>query len=150
MACSRDCKKFGLSALAAFIVFNLLDFLLHEKLLSAVYHKPAYATLWNPDAVMKSRMWAMFLAHAIASVVLAKGYALGYEDEKAPLGQGLRYGLFTGLLVSPLGSLMQFFVYPVSLKLAAAWIVGGLVQFVVLGVVIASIYRPAPETAHAH
>ena len=144
--CSRDCKKFGLACVAGFVVFNVLEFIQHAVLLAPVYRKPGYAAVWNPPDVMKSRQWAMFLAYLILAVAFTKVYAQGYEDDKPPVGQGVRFGLLAGLLVAPLHALLQYMVFPVSLKLALAWTAGGILNCVILGVVTALLFRPAPHT----
>lgn len=145
--CCRDCKKLGLSAFAAFIVLSALEFLIHEGLLRQVYAHPWYTALWNSPQAMNGRMPAMWLANAVFAAAFALIYTHGYEEDKGALGQGLRYGFWAGLLTGVHGALMSYFVYPVSCRLAAAWAVAGVAECLVLGAVVALIYRPAP---HAH
>lgn len=140
--CSRDCKKFGLAALAVVVSVNVLEFILHAVLLGPVYMRPQYMMLWNSPEAMAERRWAMLLAYLIFGVVFTKIYAQGYEDSKPALGQGLRFGLLAGLLIAPLNALVEYMVYPVSLGLASAWMAGGVVNCVLLGAVASLIYRP--------
>lgn len=149
MSCSRDCKKLGLAAGAAVVLRFGLEFLVHQVLLGPTYRKPAYASLWNPEAVMHSRFSAMLLAHLLFGAVFALMYTRGYEDGKPPAGQGLRYGLMAGVLLGQL-SLIQYAVYPVSCKLALAWFVSEVVQCALIGLAVGLLYRFAPAAEHAH
>src|SRR5438270_587646 len=116
------------AAAAAFVSLNALDWAIHEKGLGPVYRSPKYADLWNVPPVMRHRMWALFLAHAVAAVAMTLIYARGYEPEKGGAGQGLRFGFLAWLLAWAPLALHQYFVYPVSAKLAAAWLGAGLVE----------------------
>lgn len=150
MACSRDCKKLGLAAGAAVALRFGLEFLTHQVLLGPTYRKPAYLTLWNPEAVMQSRFPAMLLAHVLFGIVFALMYTRGYEDGKCGKGQGIRYGLMAGALLGQL-SLIQYAIYPISCKLALAWFASELVQCALIGLAVGAIYRPAPEAeGHSH
>lgn len=137
-------KKLWIAAAVAFVVLYGLEFVVHGLLLGPIYRKPHYLTLWNPEHVMMGRMPAMALAYAVASIVFAMIYAQGYEPSKSSVGQGLRCGLLLGTLVSTFHSLIDFAVYPVSWKLAAAWVAAGIAVFCVVGVVIALICTPKP------
>lgn len=150
MACSRDCKKTGLAAVAAFVVFNILEFLVHGQLFMSAYAAPEYQSVWNPQAVMGSRMMVSLAGYVLYCIAFVLTYTRGYEDAKPALGQGVRFGLLAGLLVFPYHALINYMVYPVSLNLALAWIAAGVVESIILGAVVASIYRPAAEAPHTH
>jgi len=142
MSGAIDKKKLGIAAAVNFVVLYALEFLVHAVLLAPVYHKPHYATLWNPEPVMMARMPAMAGAYAIAAVLFVILYAEGYEASRPPVAQGLSCGFLVGTLMSTFHSLVDFAVYPVSWKLAAAWIAAGIAVFLIVGVVTALIYRP--------
>lgn len=91
----------------------------------------------------------MFLSHILYGVAFAWIYAKGYEADKKPIGQGLRCGALVGLF-GVAYSMMDYFVYPVSCKLAAVWAGTTFVEALILGVVIALIYRPSPESGYLH
>lgn len=150
MACSRDCKKTGLAALAALVAFNVLEFVVHGVALMGAYMQPQYSAVWNPQPVMNGRMRVSFLGSVAFAAAFTLIYTRGYEDAKPALGQGLRFGLLAGLLVFPYHALTSYMVYPVELSLAFTWIAAGLVESLIVGAVVALIYRPAPETAHIH
>ena len=146
MTCSKDCKKLGVAALVAVVALYAMEFVFHGVLLQGVYHH--YQGLWNPGPVMASRRWAMFLAYIVFGVFFTKIYTYGYEESRPSLGQGIRYGLWVGLMVYALGCCLEYMVYPISFKLAGVWFVGGVAETVVLGALVASLYKPRPEESH--
>lgn len=143
MNCAIDCKKTGIAAAAAFVVYNVMDFVLHGVLLAGVYQRPHYASLWNSQQVMAQRRLFGVLSYLIFVPIFAKIYAHGYEPDKPGLGQGLRYGLLAGLMLHGYHALMNYMVYPVSLKLALTWLAGGVFEFAVIGAVVGLVYKPA-------
>lgn len=147
MSCSRDCKGLGLAAAAAVVFRAAHQFVVHEVLLKNIYHRAHYASLWNPPAVMQSRMPAMLLSHALYGTLFAVIYTRGYEDSKPALAQGLRYGALIGLFGASY-HIMEYFVYPVSCKLAAAWAGTTFAEALILGVIVALIYKPKHEENH--
>ena len=142
MTGTKDCKKVFVPAVVAVVALNVMEFILHAKVLMRVYQKPHYEGLWNPQPVMASRKWAMFVAYLIFGFLFTKIYAQGYEPSKPAVGQGIRYGLLVGIMVTTFYALIEYMIYPISLKLAGAWIAGGVIECVILGALVASLYRP--------
>jgi hypothetical protein len=71
MAIACDCKKLGIAAAAAVILRTFLEFLTHEVWLAPVYHRASYLRVWNPEAVMRTRMPFLFLSHILYGVSVA-------------------------------------------------------------------------------
>ncbi|MBI5631766.1 MAG: hypothetical protein HY921_12885 [Elusimicrobia bacterium] len=141
MSCSLDCKKFGMAAVSALVLRNFLEFIVHGVLLKGAYQQARYMTLWNPPEAMASRKPAVFLASVLFALFFTKIYTNGHEHEKPAVGQGLRYGLWMGLMTASF-PLVEYMVYPVSCGLATAWVVGGFVECLIMGVAVATIYQP--------
>lgn len=143
--CSKDCKQFNFAALAAVLLSMGFEILNHEVLLKPIYDHPWYQTLRNTAAEMKGRRWSILLAHVVFGLAFAKIYTAGYEEEKPALGQGLRFGFYAGWLVSVHIALVQYYVYPVSWRLAAEWAGSGMIECMLIGAAVASIYHPHKE-----
>ncbi len=63
-----------------------------------------------------------------------------YEDKG--FGEGIRYGLLIGLLC--IGANLIFYpVQPLPAKLVVNWSIGGLIEMIIAGVIVAILYRPA-------
>lgn len=152
MACGHCgvSKRAAGAGLASWLALNVMDWGIHEKGLSSVYRSAKYAHLWNPPEIMGKRMGMLLLAHACVAVAMTAMFAQGYEPEKCGKAQGLRFGALAWLLGWAPLALHQYFVYPVSAKLAGAWLAAGLAEALVLGLIIGAIYKPEAEAPHTH
>jgi hypothetical protein len=68
--------------------------------------------------------------------IFAKGY------ERKGLMEGIRFGVYMALFTFFVASFEQFIVYPIPYQLVWYWILAGLVQSVLMGVVAALVYKP--------
>jgi hypothetical protein len=130
-------------AIAGAAVFGILfvsDFLVHGLLMKGAYE--ATAALWRPMGEMRSLMWTMGVLYLVYALVLPYMYSKGYEPGKSPAGQGLRFGLAIGLLLSTGMSLGTYFMISIPLSMAIQWFIAGMIQFTVVGIAIALIHQP--------
>ncbi len=131
------CKYFA--SFAVFVTLFALDYLLHGLLLKDLYHQTA--SLWRPEAQVKSMMWYMWIGYLIFAPVFVCIYSKGFEDSKGRIGQGIRYGFWMGILLSVMPNLICYAVMPIPLKLAVCWIVGETIKYTCLGTVLGFAYK---------
>jgi hypothetical protein len=129
-------KRFVLAAVAVFVVLQVTDFLIHSVILSSNYE--SLANVWRPD--MMSKMWIMTVVSLFMSFMIVFIFTKGYQGKG--IGEGVRFGLIIGLLMMVVGNLSQYAIYPLPFSLAIQWIIYGVVQFVIAGVVMSLIYKP--------
>lgn len=132
-------KRWLFATLAGFVVYAVLQMVLHGMLLGDLYKQTA--SVWRPEAQMHSLMWLLWLSYLIAAAMLAFIYAKGYEPGKSSLGQGVRFGVYAGILIATLMSLGSYFSLPVPGVLALYWFIGWLIITVAVGAAIGVIYR---------
>ena len=135
-------KRCAMTAIAVFVTMAVLEFLIHGVLLKEAYL--ATASVWRPMEEMHGMMWLMWVIYLVNALVLPYIYVKGYEAGKSPIGQGLRFGLAIGVLLSTGMSLGTYFMIPVPVSLAATWFVAGMIEYAVVGVVIGGLYKPEP------
>ena len=129
-------KKFLLAVVSVFVVFELIDFVIHSFILSDTYESLQH--LWRPD--MMDYMWVMYITVFIWSLFFVYIFTKGYQNRGWL--EGLRYGLLIGILMLVVGMFNQWVVYPLPIGLVIQWFIFGLVQFMICGVVAALIYKP--------
>jgi hypothetical protein len=132
-------KRFALACLAVYVVYQFLGFVIHQLWLADTYK--ALETVWRPEAEMMSMMWISFLTSAVWTVLFCYIFTRGYEGKGAM--EGARYGLIMGLFMGIPYAYESFMIYPITLGLAHAWFVSGVVLSVISGIVVALIYKPA-------
>jgi hypothetical protein len=132
---NMNIKRFILASIAVFVVIQAIDWLVHGALLSKWYME--IQGLWRPD--MMNLMWVMMLGSLFFSFMFVFIFVKGYEGKGTM--EGVRYGLYVGLLVMVTGSLGQYAMYPIPLGMALIWLVYGIIEMIIAGGVAAAIYR---------
>lgn len=137
-------RRFWLAVVIIFVVFAVLQFIVHGTLLSGWYEKTSH--LWKPEDQMRSRMFWHFISQLVFAFLFCCIYSKGFEQGKGFVSQGFRYGVYIGLIIYlPL----QIFYY-VVLNIPSGWFLGwqGFYNFlsvVICGIVLGAIYKPAPK-----
>lgn len=134
-------KRLALASLAVFVVFSVVDGVVNNLLLADLYKQTA--SIWRPESEIQGNMWLMWLGTLILAPLFALIYTKGYEANKPGLGQGVRYGLIVGLLLSAPQCLVWHAVLPIPAVLSVWWFAAGMAESVAAGAATGMIYRPA-------
>ncbi len=133
-------KKFWMAALVVFLMWFVLDTVIHGMLLQDLYRQSAH--LWRPLADMQRMGWILWLVDAAMAVIFVWIFAKGLEAGKSYAGQGLRFGIVIGLMFSLPMAFSMYAVSPIPFALALGWFTSGLFEFAVAGLLAGLIYRP--------
>ena len=132
-------KRWLLASVAVFVVVAALEFLIHGVLLSDLYRQTA--SVWRPEAEMQKMMWIFWVGMLVFAPFFALIYVKGYEQGKSGLGQGFRYGLYVGVMLSVMHSFGWYVMLPIPLALASCWFLAILVEFIAAGVAAGVVYH---------
>lgn len=128
--------KLILTVVLVYIVYQLLNFVIHSLILKDMYM--ATAAVWRSD--MENVMWVMYLSDLIRIFLFVFIFIKGQENKGWM--EGLRYGLLMGLLLSLGMSLNSYAILPIPFTLAIYWLVLSLVQMIICGIATALLYKP--------
>ncbi len=129
-----DLKKLVAAVVVGYILLMVLGYLIHNIWLMPVYRQ--YADVWRPADLMMKKRWVMFVGEFLFTVLFAWIYTRGVEN-KPWVGQGIRYGVVMTLLAVVPAACSEYTIYPIPYTLALKWMVGGGVQLIALGLVVA-------------
>jgi hypothetical protein len=132
-------KRWLLASVAVLVVLAVLEFLIHGVLLSDLYRQTA--SVWRSEAEMQKMMWIFWVGMLVFAPFFALIYVKGYEKGKPGLGQGFRYGLYVGVMLSVMHSFGWYVILPIPLALAFYWLLGILVEFIAAGVAAGLVYH---------
>jgi hypothetical protein len=132
-------KRWLLASVAVFVVILALEFLIHGVLLSDMYKQTA--SVWRSEAEMQKMMWLFWVGILVFAPFFALIYVKGYEKGKPGLGQGFRYGLYVGAMLSVMDSFGWYVLLPIPLALAFYWLLAILVEFIAAGVAAGLVYH---------
>ena len=130
-------KRFWMAFAACYVVGQVLGFVINGVLLADIYK--ALAHVWRPEAEMQARMWVFMVTSFVSIFLFCYIFTRGYENKG--LMEGVRYGGLIGVFVSFPMAYDSFVVYPITYNLVLAWFFTGLAYWIILGAVLALIYR---------
>lgn len=130
-------KRFWMAFVACYIVGQVLGFVINGVLLADAYK--ALAHVWRPEVEMQAKMWIFFVTSFVSIFLFCYIFTRGYENKG--LMEGVRYGALIGVFVSFPMAYDSFVVYPITYNLVMAWLFTGLGYWIILGAVLALIYR---------
>ena len=129
-------KKLWVSFIAVYVGMIVTNLAIHRGLLASTYHTEEVARLMRPEAEAKT--WIYFVTSAIISFFFTLIFSKGYEGKG--MGEGLRYGLYVGLLMATPMAYDSYASYPLPYSLALQWFIYGTIQYLILGAIVAMVY----------
>ncbi len=127
-------KRYCFSFVAVFAFIFLSDYLCHEFFLAELYEKTS--ELWRAkDEHIMIFIWLGELGFA---AVVAFIFTRHYEDKGVM--EGLRYGLYIGLLLAVL-KIGTYGYMPIPLVLTFSWMAISIVNGLGVGLVLALVYK---------
>ena len=136
-------KLFFIGWVVLFVAWMAGSFLVHATLLHEDYLR--LASLFRPEADAQNYFPLMLLAHVILSGAFVWIYARGVEA-RSWLPQGIRFGVAIALLTIVPTYIIYYVVQPMPSSLVIKQIVFDGTLMLILGVIVAFIYRePAPR-----
>lgn len=131
-------KKALIGAGVVWVAMALMGFLIHEVLLSSTYQTESMLHLWRSPEEMK--LGIIFLSNAIVAYFLSLVFTKGYEGKG--IGEGVRFGMFMGLIVATPMAYATYATMPITYSLALQWFMYGIIEYVVYGVILAAVHGP--------
>jgi len=128
-------KRILLASLAVFIVWSVLDFLIHGVILKSAY--VSTAALWRPMAEMK--LGVMYLTVFLSALIFSIIY--GWLVGEKSLGVGLKFGLLYGLGIGVGMGYGTYSVMPIPYHMALTWFLGAGVEGILGGLLLGMIVR---------
>ena len=129
-------KKFWLGFIVVYVGMCVTMTIIHMGLLNSIYHSESVMKLMRPES--DGTMWIYFVTALIMSFFFTLIFSKGYEGKG--IAEGVRYGLYVGLLMSTPMAYNLYATYPLPYSLALQWFIYGVIQYNILGVIVAMVY----------
>lgn len=128
-------KKVIGSTIVIFIIFSLIDYLVHGQILASTYQD--FAHLWRP--MDETKMGVM----NVVTLIIALGFTLLYKwfvGCQEPLC-ATKFGLLLGFIAGVCTGFGSYSYMPISFGLAMAWFFTSWIQFTLAGVAVGLIIK---------
>jgi hypothetical protein len=134
-------KKLWQGTVVVFVVLAILEYLIHNVLLSSTYQEESMKHLWREE--MKTGVF--FIVYVFVAFFFTLIFSKGYEGKG--IMEGVRYGFYIGMLMSVPMAYGSYGAMPITYSLALQWFIYGLIEYIILGVVVALMYGMKPKAA---
>lgn len=132
--------KYLIAVIAVYVVYEILDFLIHGVMLMDKYESLGETGLFGED--MDSNMWVIYITAFVFSIFFVYLFHYFVSAYKTGWMAGLYYGLVVGFLMLVSGVFNQYVVYGAPMDLIWQWFIFGVIQIAIAGVVAGLIYKP--------
>ena len=139
-------RKFIIAWIVLFVAWFIGSFVVHGALLRSDYMQ--LTSLFRADGDQQKYFPLMILAHVILSGAFVWIYARGAEA-KPWMTQGVRFGVAVALLTTVPTYMIYFVVQPMPGEVVIKQIAFDGVLMVVLGTIVAWLYRDRAAPLHA-
>jgi hypothetical protein len=127
-------KKFWIGFVAVFVTLGVLEAVVNMVLLSSAFK--ATANLWRPPAEMK--IWLFYVIYLFIAFFVTLIFSKGYEGKG--IGEGIRFGFYIGMFMAVPMAYGTYASMPIPYSLALQWFLYGLVEYIIVGIVLALVY----------
>lgn len=128
-------KKIFWAAIVVFVLWSVLDFIVHGLILKSAY--ASTASLWRPMAEMK--MGLMYVTVFIAALAFSAIY--GYLVAKKSPMVGLTYGLLYGIAVGVGMAYGSYSMMPIPYSMALTWFLSTVIKAILGGLLLGAIIK---------
>jgi hypothetical protein len=127
-------KKVLIGFVVTFILLEVLDILIHGVILMSAYQ--ATQNIWRPD--MMQKMWILHIVKIVGSYIIAFIFSKGYEGKG--ILEGVRYGLYIGVLMSIGMAYGTYAMIVIPYSLALQWFIFGVIEYTIVGIALALVF----------
>ena len=128
-------KKYLLSVVLVFVLWSVLEFVIHGIILLQAYQ--ATASLWRPMAEMKAGL--MHLSSFITAAAFVGVYALLVTDKS--IKTGIFYGVLMGFFSGVPMALGSYSYMPITGYIAVVWFCGSVILMTLAGLCVGAILK---------
>lgn len=130
-------KRFFTAAAVVYAAVLAIDYVLNLAFMKSA--NESLKGLWRPN--MSSRAWLMYVFSALVALLFTYIFVKGREG-KGP-AEGVRFGIIMWLFVTVPMNVAWWVMLPIGHMIILRWILFGLLEMLVAGILVAVIYKPA-------
>jgi len=136
-------KRVWIGFVAVFITLQVLDGIVNFIILDPAYRSISH--LLRPAGEMK--FWIIPVTGLFFSFFFTYIFSKGYEGRG--LLEGVRYGLYIGLMFALPMAYASYAMMPIPYSLALQWFIYSTLEYMIAGIVLALIFRPKEQAPPA-
>ena len=131
-------KKLWLGTIVVFLGMSVISFLVHGVILAATYASESVKGFMRPEQEMMGMIWIYYVVYLIVSFFFTLVFSKGYEGKG--IGEGIRFGFYVGVMMATPMAYASYAMYPMPYSLALQWFMYTVIQYLILGILVAAVY----------
>ncbi len=132
-------RLFIIAGLAAFVLMAVFDWLLNVVVLAELYE--ISKGVWRSRSAQEALYPLAFLNYLFISFIFVALFVRGYRNKG--WAEGVRFGLIFGAAIATSSAIQKYVLLEIPVQLALGWFMGLLFIYMILGLIVALIYREA-------
>ena len=136
-------KRIILGGLAVFVAWMILDYVIHEVILSGAY--ASVADVWRPMEEMKRGLGSFVGLTSALAFSLLYGKFVGCKSQKT----GIQFGLLFGFIIGIGMGYGTYALIPIPYVVALTWFLGTTVEGGVAGLLVGTIVKDEEAAAQS-
>ncbi len=133
-------KKVWIGFVIAFVALQVLDGIVNFIILDPAYKSISH--LMRPEG--ETKLWLLPVTGLFFSFFFTYVFSKGYEGRG--LLEGVRYGLYIGLMVALPMSYGAYAMMPIPYSLALQWFIYGTLEYMIVGLLLSLAFRLKEQT----
>jgi len=126
-------KKLWIAFFVVFVVWIVLNVVVHSAILGAAYQSDEMMKVWRPD--MMSKMYITYINTFIMSFFFVLIYSKWYK--RGNIAEGIQYGVYVGFLMATPMAYSLYAMFPIPYPIAVQWFMYGMIHYIIIGIVVA-------------
>src|SRR5262245_176694 len=136
--------RLALAAVVATVVDAVYGFLVYGNIISSEFAR--YPAIYRSSDAQTAYLPMMSVVILFAMLFASSLYAKGYEGGNG-LQEGMRFVVLVGLVMVGYVAVVNYAIMNIGKRMALYYALAGLVEWVVVGMTIGFVYRPAQPVA---
>ena len=132
--------RVGLAALAAWVVYLALGFLIHAVMLNDMWQALMRDGIARSATNSNALMPMAFGLALPGMLAFSYAYAKGYEGGPG-LQEGLRFGVLIGIMLVVFGLVWNYVTFPLPTQYITSTSIATIIEFAAIGMVVGLIYK---------
>lgn len=138
-------SKLWRSFVVIFVVWIVLDVVVHSAILGTAYQSEEMMKVWRPD--MMGKMYITYINTFVMAFFFTLIYSKWYK--RGTITEGVQYGVYIGFLMATPMAYSSYAMFPIPYSIAMQWFIYGMIHYIVVGIVASLMFgkkEPVPLT----
>ena len=138
-------KKLWIGFFVVFVAMVVTSGIIHGFLLSSYWESEDMIKIWRSD--MNQKMWIYYLIYVFEAFFFVLIYSK-WQKGKGVV-EGIQYGTYVGLMMAVPAAYSTYAMISMPYIVAFQWMIYGLIQYIIFGILLALIYGKKSQGAAA-